>query len=214
MGRVACPSILGFRTRFRASWVFQVPVCSKRGDGLHEVSKFVPSRGVLFVACRDPSRVYNASSSFLPPSGFLTFLFSLSLLTIFRNLHCSSKIPPRISRMKSKPDLALDSSSIGDREVKNPSRVVVEAVSPAVEVDRFLLVGPLSTIGVEEVVNWREKCHLPDDVVIRIPGPIDRVSDFEVDEDPVYEGFFESSFRDRIPSLVAKVSEALEISPS
>ncbi|KAL0759212.1 hypothetical protein Bca101_075362 [Brassica carinata] len=96
--------------------------------------------------------------------------------------------------MKSKPDLALDSSSIGDRvrskkqrsgEVKNPSRVVVEAVSLAVEVDRFLLVGPLSTIEVEEVVNWREKYHLPDDVVIRIPGPIDRVSDFEVDEDPV-----------------------------
>ena len=100
--------------------------------------------------------------------------------------------------MKSKSDLALDFSSIGGRvrskklragvgpsestdssgssldltaEVKNPSCVVPEAVSPAVEVDRFLPVGPLSTIGVEEVSNWREKYHLPDDVVIRIPGP-------------------------------------------
>ncbi|KAF3607606.1 hypothetical protein DY000_02046319 [Brassica cretica] len=45
-----------------------------------------------------------------------------------------------------------------------------------------------------------------------ISGHIDQISDFRVDEVPVYEGFFESGFRDRVPSLVAKVSEALEIS--
>ena len=56
--------------------------------------------------------------------------------------------------------------------------------------------GPLSSTEVDEVANWRAKYHLSDDVVIRIPGPIDRVSDFEVDEVPVYEGFFESGFRD------------------
>ena len=142
--------------------------------------------------------------------------------------------------MKSKPNLALDSSSIGGRvrskkqrsrvgpsestdssgssldltvEVKNSSHVVAEAVSPSVEVDRFLPVGPLSSIGVEEVANWRAKYYLSDDVVIRIPGPIDRVSDFEAEEVLVYEGFFESVFIDRVPSLVAKVSETLEISP-
>ncbi|XP_048623906.1 uncharacterized protein LOC106408274 [Brassica napus] len=42
--------------------------------------------------------------------------------------------------------------------------------------------------------------------------PRDRVSDFEVNEVPVHEGLFESGFRDRVPSLVAKVSEGLEIS--
>ena len=73
--------------------------------------------------------------------------------------------------------------------------------------------GSLSSRGVDKVANWRAKYHLSDDVVIRIPGPTDRVSDFEVDEVQVYEGFFESGFRDRVPSLVAKVSEALEISP-
>ena len=46
-----------------------------------------------------------------------------------------------------------------------------------------------------------------------MPGPEDRVSDFGVDEGPVYEGYFESGFRDRVPSLVAKISETLEISP-
>ena len=68
------------------------------------------------------------------------------------------------------------------------------------------------TIGVEEVANWREKYHLSNDITIRIPGPVYRVSDFEIKEIPVFEGFFESGFRDRVPSLVAKVSEALEIS--
>ncbi|KAF2602276.1 hypothetical protein F2Q70_00025789 [Brassica cretica] len=86
--------------------------------------------------------------------------------------------------MKSKSDLALDFSSIGGRvrskklragvgpsestdsssssldltaEVKNPSCVVAEAVSPAVEVDRFLPVGPLSTIGVEEGLGFQSR---------------------------------------------------------
>ena len=141
--------------------------------------------------------------------------------------------------MKSKPDLALDSSSIGGRvrskkqrsgaglsesmdssgssldltaEVENPSRDVVDLAPPSAEVGEFPPVGPLSSIGVDEVANWRAKYHLSDDVVIRIPGPIDRVSDFEVDGVPVYKGFFESGFRDRVLLLVAKVLEALEIS--
>ncbi|KAH0855479.1 LOW QUALITY PROTEIN: hypothetical protein HID58_007974 [Brassica napus] len=54
--------------------------------------------------------------------------------------------------------------------------------------------------------------HLSNDVVIRILGPVDRVSDFEIDEVPVYEGLSELGFRDRVPSLVEKVSEELEIS--
>ena len=143
--------------------------------------------------------------------------------------------------MRSKPDLALDSSSIGGRirskkqrsgvgpsesmdssgssldltaEVENFSREVVGLAPSSEEVSEFPPVGRLLSIGVDEVANWRAKYHLSDDVVIRILGPIDRVSDFEVDEVPVYEGFFESGFRDRVPSLVAKVSEALEISPS
>ncbi|KAL0645884.1 hypothetical protein Bca4012_044175 [Brassica carinata] len=142
--------------------------------------------------------------------------------------------------MKSKPDLALDFSSIGGRirskkersvvgssesmdssgssldltsEVENLSRKVVDLAPSSAEVCEFPPVGPLSSIGVNQVTNWRAKYHLSDDVVIRIPGPIERVLDFEVDEVLVYEVFFESGFRDQVPSLVVKVSEALEISP-
>ncbi|KAF2613919.1 hypothetical protein F2Q70_00011775 [Brassica cretica] len=117
---------------------------------------------------------------------------------MFGDLHCSSSILH---------------FQILAAEVENPTCVVSEATSPAVKAYRFHPVGPLLILGVEEVANWREKYHLSDDIAIRIPGPIDRVSDFEVDEVPVYEGFFESGFRDRVPSLVEKVSEALEISP-
>ena len=142
--------------------------------------------------------------------------------------------------MKSKPELTLDSSSIGGRvrskkqrsgvgpsesmnssgssldltvEVENLSCEVIDPAPPSAEVGEFPPMGPPSSIGVDEVANWQAKYHLSDDVVIRIPGPIDTVLDFEVDEVPVYEGFFESGFRDRVPSLVVKVSEALEISP-
>ncbi|KAF3601125.1 hypothetical protein F2Q69_00036417 [Brassica cretica] len=104
--------------------------------------------------------------------------------------------PPYTSTMKPKSDLTLDSSSI---------RVVLL-------LKLLHLEGPLLTIEVEEVANWREKYHLSNDITIRIPGPVYRVSDFEIKEIPVYEGFFESGFRDRVPTLVAKVSEALEIS--
>ena len=61
--------------------------------------------------------------------------------------------------------------------------------------------------------GWREKFEISDDVDIRVSGPVDRVLDFDVDKVHVYEGFFESGFRDRVPSLVVKVSEALGISP-
>ena len=106
-------------------------------------------------------------------------------------------------------DLSLDLTS----EIEGLSRAAVESATPTAEAGRLPLVGPLSVIGVEEVAGWREKYELCDDVDIRVLGPIDRVSDFDVPEVPVYEGFFESGFRDRVPSLVAKVSEALGISP-
>ena len=93
-------------------------------------------------------------------------------------------------------------------ELRNAA--VVEAPPPPGG-DRLSPVGPLSVIGVEEVANWRKKFRLPDVVIIRIPGPFDRVSDFEPDEIPVYEGFFESGFRDQIPSLVAEISKVVKI---
>ncbi|KAF3532908.1 hypothetical protein DY000_02040723 [Brassica cretica] len=128
---------------------------------------------------------------------------------------------PFVSEMRAESGLFPDSSSIGSRvrsskvkdvvaplecmdssdssldltaEVEDPKAIVARTVSPVAE------------------GNW-VKYNLPADVVIRVPGPDDRVSDFGVDEVPVYEGYFESGFRDRVPSLVAKISETLEISP-
>ncbi|KAG2265552.1 hypothetical protein Bca52824_072631 [Brassica carinata] len=136
-------------------------------------------------------------------------------------------------------DLALASSSIGTRvhsrhrvgneacesmdssesfldltaEIEELRNTAVGEAPPPPGGDRLSPVGPLSVIGVEEVANWRKKFRLPDVVIIQIPGPFDRVSDFEPDEIPIYEGFFESGFRDQIPSLVAEISKAVKISP-
>ena len=136
-------------------------------------------------------------------------------------------------------DLALGSSSIGTRvhsrrrvgneacesmdssessldltaEIEELRNAAVVEAPPPPGGDRLSPVGPLSVIGVEEVANWRKKFCLPDDVTIRIPGPFDRVSDFELGEIPVYQGFFESGFGDQIPSLVAEISKAVKISP-
>ncbi|KAF3602746.1 hypothetical protein F2Q69_00036253 [Brassica cretica] len=100
---------------------------------------------------------------------------------------------PSAPKVRTETGLSPDSSSIGG--------------------SRYPLIGPPSVIGAEEVAVWRKKYELPDDVVIRIPDPEDMVSDFGVDEVPVYEGYFAYGFRGQITSLVAKISETLGIYP-
>ncbi|KAF3573552.1 hypothetical protein F2Q69_00058664 [Brassica cretica] len=189
----------------------------KKRNGRDESSKFAPSRGVLLVARGNLPRVYYPSFCFLPPCGFPTFLLSLcGLHSLKLNFPFSGgRVRSKKQRSGVGPSESIDFSGSSldlTVEVENLICEVIDLAPPSAEVGEFPPVGPLSSTGVDEVTNWRAKYHLYDDVVIRIPGPIDRVSDFEVDEVPVYEGVFESGFRDRVPSLVAKVLEALKIS--
>ncbi|KAH0872002.1 hypothetical protein HID58_069364 [Brassica napus] len=133
----------------------------------------------------------------------------------------SSSIGSRVRSSKVKdavaPSVSMDSSDSSldlTVEVEDPKAIVARNVSPVAEGNLYLPIGSPSVIGVEEVANWRMKYNLPADIIIRVPSPEDIVSDFGVDEVPVYEGYFESGFRDRVPSLVAKISETLEISPA
>ncbi|KAG5388807.1 hypothetical protein IGI04_030348 [Brassica rapa subsp. trilocularis] len=158
---------------------------------------------------------------------------SLRQLSILLSLYSGSL------KMKSEPDLASGSSSIGVRvrsrrkigdevcesmnssgsflglsaEIEEIKNAAMGETSPLPEGGGSLLVGPVSEIGVEEVAFWRQKFHLSENLVNRIPGPFDMVSDFRSGEVPVYEGFFESGFRDQVSSLIAKVSRAVNISP-
>ncbi|WZZ34611.1 hypothetical protein YC2023_018012 [Brassica napus] len=140
--------------------------------------------------------------------------------------------------MKSEPDFASGLSSIGVRvrsrrkigdevcesmsssesslglsakieEIKNAA---MGETSPLPKGGGSSPVRPVSELGVEEVAFWRQKFHLSENLVIRIPSPFNTVSDFRAGEVPVYEGFFESGFRDQVPSLIAKVSRAVNIS--
>ncbi|KAH0866860.1 hypothetical protein HID58_073882, partial [Brassica napus] len=117
----------------------------------------------------------------------------------------------RSSRLRVDPTKSMDSFDCSldlTAKEKNP-----KAISFTGRGSRYPPIGPPSVIGAEEVSFWRKKYELPDDVAIRVPDPENRVSDFGVDEVPVYEGYFPSGFRDHIPSLVAKISETLGISP-
>ncbi|KAF3489614.1 hypothetical protein F2Q69_00054494 [Brassica cretica] len=120
----------------------------------------------------------------------------------------------RSSRLRVAPTESMDSSVSSldlTAKAKNPTAIVAKRVS-TVGGSRYPPISPPSVIGAEEVAVWRKNYELPDDVAIRVPDPEDRVSDFGVDEVPVYEGYFASGFRDQIPSLVAKISETLGIS--
>ncbi|KAG2298965.1 hypothetical protein Bca52824_035437 [Brassica carinata] len=76
--------------------------------------------------------------------------------------------------MKDKPDPTQGSSSI---QGGNLGYAAIEDMLSAVETESLPLVGPLSVIGVEEVASWRQRDQLPDYVVTRLPGRIDRVSE-------------------------------------
>ncbi|KAH0926446.1 hypothetical protein HID58_018702 [Brassica napus] len=141
--------------------------------------------------------------------------------------------------MKSEPDFASGSSLIGVRvrsrckigdevyesmnssgsslglsaEIEEIKNAGMRETSPLPEGGGSLPVGPISEIGVEEVAFWRQKFYLSENLVIQIPGPLDTVSDFRAGEVLIYEGFFESGFRDQVPSLIVEVSRAVNISP-
>ncbi|KAH0867437.1 LOW QUALITY PROTEIN: hypothetical protein HID58_074459, partial [Brassica napus] len=97
----------------------------------------------------------------------------------------SSSIGSRVGSSKVKdavaPSVSMDSSDSSmdlTAEVEDPKAIVARNVSPVAEGNRYPPIGPPSVIGVEEVADWRMKYNLPADVIIRVPGPKDRVSDF------------------------------------
>ncbi|KAH0866875.1 LOW QUALITY PROTEIN: hypothetical protein HID58_073897 [Brassica napus] len=108
---------------------------------------------------------------------------------------------PNRTETEETPELVCESMDSSESSLDLTAKIeelrnaTVGEAPPSPGGDRFSPVGPLSVIGVEEVVSWRRKFRLPDDVTIRIPRPCDRVSDFELGEVPVYEGFFESETR-------------------
>ncbi|KAG5393233.1 hypothetical protein IGI04_023196, partial [Brassica rapa subsp. trilocularis] len=104
----------------------------------------------------------------------------------------SSSIGSRVrsNRLRVVPAESMDSSDSSldlTAAAKNPKALVTRNTSPA-EGSQYPPIGP--------------------------PSPGEVVSDFGVDEVPVYEGYFASGFRDHIPSLIAKISETLGISPA
>ncbi|KAH0880086.1 hypothetical protein HID58_067480 [Brassica napus] len=89
------------------------------------------------------------------------------------------------SRLRVAPTESMDSSD-SSLDLTAKAKIPKLRASPAGG-RRYPPIDPPSAIGAEEVAVWRKKYELPDDVVIRVPDPEDRVFDFGVDEVPVYE---------------------------
>ncbi|KAG2323174.1 hypothetical protein Bca52824_016387 [Brassica carinata] len=116
-------------------------------------------------------------------------------------------------RDKARESMSSSGSSLGlSAEIEEIMNAAMGEASSIPEGSGLSPVGPVSVIGVEEVACWRMKFHLLEDLVIRIPGPFETASDFRAGEIPVYEGFFESGFRDRVPSHGGEISRAVNIS--
>lgn len=110
----------------------------------------------------------------------------------------------------------MDSSSHSPShtvEVESPRLDEVENISSDDEAEGSLLTGLVSRNGNRDIEEWRRKYALPQELIFRIPGPSDRISDFGVDEVSIYEAYFEAGFWGRVPSLISKLSEYLVISP-
>ncbi|KAF3554979.1 hypothetical protein F2Q69_00013484 [Brassica cretica] len=187
----------------------EAPRCLSRDSCSHVISRDLHISTWVLIMQVTSSSISLTFESFLPSAAEMRTESGLS--------PDSSSIGSRVrsSRLRVAPTESMDSSDSSldlTAKIENPKAIIARRTSP-VGGSRYPPIGPPSVIGAEEVAVWRKKYELPDDVVIQVPDPEDRVSDFGVDEVPVYEGYFASGLRDQIPSLVAKISETLGISP-
>ena len=61
------------------------------------------------------------------------------------------------------------------------------------------LVGPASSVGEDELADWRSRYLLPSSVVLRVPTPEERASSYIPGEIVVYEAFFDSVIPLKLP---------------
>ncbi|KAF2619196.1 hypothetical protein F2Q68_00039207 [Brassica cretica] len=76
------------------------------------------------------------------------------------------------------------------------------------------LVGPGSSVGEDEMAEWRSRYLLPSYVNLRAPTAEERASSYIPGEITVYEAFFDSGLRGVIPALIVGLCNLFEISPS
>ncbi|XP_013613808.1 PREDICTED: protein NRT1/ PTR FAMILY 8.3-like [Brassica oleracea var. oleracea] len=114
---------------------------------------------------------------------------ALCFSSIGTRVHSRRKVRNEACESMDSSDFSLDLTA----EIEELRDAFAGMAPPPLGGDGFSPVGPLSVIGVEEVANWRRKFRLPDDVTIRIPGPFDKVSDFELGEILVYELIYAGS---------------------
>ncbi|KAL0683773.1 hypothetical protein Bca4012_050621 [Brassica carinata] len=128
----------------------------------------------------------------------------------------SSSVPTtadraRLKRRMESPVSRSDSSSEAgegsDCDLMAPSPLSCVYAAPP-------LVGPASSVGEDELADWRSRYSLPSSIVLRVPTPKERASSYIPGEIAIYEAFFDSGLRGTIPALIAGLCNLFEISPS
>ena len=73
------------------------------------------------------------------------------------------------------------------------------------------LVGPASSVGEDELAEWRGRYLFPSSVILRVPTPEERASSYIPGDIAVYEAFFDSGLRGVIPALIVGLCNLFEI---
>ena len=74
--------------------------------------------------------------------------------------------------------------------------------------------GPASSVGEDELADWRNRYSLPPFVTLQVPASEERASSYIPEEIVIYEAFFDTVLRGVIPTLVVRMCSLFEISPS
>ncbi|KAH0897212.1 hypothetical protein HID58_046780 [Brassica napus] len=184
----------------KVSLILRVPKTEGIGSLIVLRDSFSPQSHLLD-ACNTFFLPILNSEPFRMTNGLYLTLGSSSIGT---RVHSRCRVGNEACESMDSSECSLDLTA----EIEELRNAAIGEAPPPPRGDRLSPVGPLSIIGVKEVANWRKKFRLPNDVIIRIPGPFDRVSDFELD---ISRSDY-SSGRDMMEQLLELPLERREVS--
>ena len=118
-----------------------------------------------------------------------------------------ARLKRRMEPMFSRSDSSSEAGEGSDCDLMAPFPLSCVYAAPP-------LVGPASSVGEDELAEWRSRYSLPPSVILRVPTSEERASSYILREFAIYEALFDSGLRGLIPALIAGLCNLFEISPS
>ena len=118
-----------------------------------------------------------------------------------------ARLKRRMEPMFSRSDSSSEAGEGSDCDLMAPFPLSCVYAAPP-------LVGPASSVGEDELAEWRSRYSLPYSIVLLVPTIEERASSCISGKIAVYKDFFDSGLRGSIPALIAGLCNLFEISPS